>query len=467
MVLRGEAGERALDVDRVAGLEDQRIPVLRVLQIGDGAVADDGLVLQLQIGRLEPRALAGVGIGLRRVRDREHDHVAVLRALECLVRGVAVALRPAGRLVPLLDLQARGHVRGLGPHHVRLQFTAVVAFGEHILVAVGDHDALDLDVGAPALFVRGVRGHQAAVQFGGLDGHLAGGRIQLGGEHVAAQLRAVEAAAGDHRALGGDDLAVTVQVAARVHGPLARQHVDRRIQLVVDAPLRDLGVGAIGRQDARIQLVEERAIQVDALAVRRIAADLDRDVFRRVDRLQRVADRVGLLADVVDDLGRRVLDHVPVVDLDDLVRHDHLVGVAEQRLIDRRIRERIVILVGQLAVGLEVGGLGVAGHGLARGRDLRVHGLRERVEHAVLDRDVELRGDVGAVLVEDLDVGGEDLQVLVVVVVDDAGAPDLVRGVLLGQIKRDDVVAGVAQQQGLPVDRHGRIALLGGLVVLL
>ena len=330
---------------------------------------------------------------------------------------------------------------------------------ELVLVTVGDCEACGLDVRAPSGLMLVVRGHEGAVRFGRAYGHdvasVHAGRGER--EQVAAEPRAVEAAAGDLLALGGDDLAVPVQVAARVHDPLAREFVERRVERVLDVPLVHLRVGAVGRQDAGVELVQERAALVDAPAVDGFASDLHGHVLGRVDGLQRVRDLVGVLADLVEHLRGLVPHDVAVGDLDDGHRHGHGVRVAEERLVDGRLGER-VMLVG-LAVGLEVRRLRVALHGLAGGGNLGVHGLRVGVEHAVLVLDVEPRGHVLAGLVGDLHLGGVELQIRVVVVVGHAEPPDLVGLVGLRGVDVDAVVDLVAQQRGHAVDVDRRILL--------
>ena len=124
-------------------------------------------------------------------------------------------------------------------------------------------------------------------------------------------------------------------------------------------------------------------------------------------------------------------------------------------------------MLGRGRVGGEVRRLGIALHGDALLRNPRVHGLRVHVRDAVLDLDIELAGHVLALGVEHFDLGSVDGEMLVVEIIGDAGLPHAVRVVGLLQVEGDDVVAGVAQQHGLPVDADGRVALLLGLVVLL
>ena len=90
--------------------------------------------------------------------------------------------------------------------------------------------------------------------------------------------------------------------------------------------------------------------------------------------------------------------------------HGHLLH-GEEVLVDGRIVERIMLAVGRI-LG-EVLRLGVALDGDALLRDPRVHGLRVHVCDAVLDLDVELSGHVLAGLVEHLDLGFVDGDVLV------------------------------------------------------
>ena len=312
--------------------------------------------------------------------------------------------------------------------------------------------------------MRVVRGHEGTVRFGRLDGDLAVG-VGRGGEQFAAELRAVEAVAGELVALGGEHLAVPVQVAGRVHGPLARVLVELGVQRVHDLPLVDLRVGAVGRDDGAVELVEEGAVLVHASAVDAFAADLDGHILGRVDWLERVGYLVGLTAQIVGDLDGLVLHDLAVLDLGDLVRQDHLVFLAEQVLVDAWILRRVELPGG---VFLEVGRLRVALHGLAGRGDLGVHGLREHIGHAVLELDVELGGHVLAGGVEHFDLGLVDVQVLLVIVVDEAETLHLVGGGVLGEVLRiqgQDVVAGVAQQQCLPVDADG--AVLAGHILLL
>ena len=203
----GDALERAGDLDAFAGLEHLGVPVGRVLEVHDLAVADDGGVLELDVLGAEHRALLRVGIGLARVRDGEHD-LRVAGDGQSVLRIVAVAVRPAGLAIPLLDVDARGHVRGAGPHDVGFESLVVVVLRELILVAVGHGEALALDVGAPAGLM-GVVGHEGPVAVGRFDGDdvaaVDGGRGE--GEEVAAELRAVETGAGDPVALGREGLA--------------------------------------------------------------------------------------------------------------------------------------------------------------------------------------------------------------------------------------------------------------------
>ena len=201
---------------------------------------------------------------------------------------------------------------------------------EPVLVAVGHGEAPALDVGAPAGLM-GAVGHEGPVTAGRFDGHhvaaVDDGRGE--GEQIPAELRAVEAGAGDPVALGRDDLAARKQVAGRVHGPLAGAFVEGRVERIDDVPPVDLRVGAIRRQDAGIELVEERAVLVDAPAVGGYAADLHGDVLGRVDGLQRVRDLVGVLADPVEHLRGLVAHDVAVGGLDDGHRHGHGVRVAQ------------------------------------------------------------------------------------------------------------------------------------------
>ena len=361
-------------------------------------------------------------------------------------------------------MDRRGHVRSAGPHDVGFKLLVVEVFGEPVFDAVGDLQALALDVRAPAGLMLVVRGHEGTVRFGRFDGDHAVG-VGRGGKQVAAELRAVEAAAGELVALRSDHLAVPVQVAARVHGPLARVLVVLGVQRVDDPPLVDLRVGAAGRDDGAVELVEERAILVHAPAVDAFAADLDGHVLGGVDFLERVGHLVGFPGQVVGDLDGLVPHRVAVLDLDDLVRHDDLVFLAEEVLVDARIGKRIML--GRGRVGGEVRRLGIALHGDALLRNPRVHGLRVHVRDAVLDLDVELAGHVLALGVEHFDLGSVDGEMLVVEIIGDAGLPHAVCVVGLLQVEGDDVVAGVAQQHGLPVDADGRVALLLGLVVLL
>ncbi len=80
---------------------------------------------------------------------------------QSVLRIVAVAVRPAGLAVPLLDVDARCHVRGAGPRNVGFEVLAVVVLRELILVAVGHGEALALDVGAPAGLMGVVRNTRA------------------------------------------------------------------------------------------------------------------------------------------------------------------------------------------------------------------------------------------------------------------------------------------------------------------
>ena len=91
--------------------------------------------------------------------------------------------------------------------------------------------------------------------------------------------------------------------------------------------------------------------------------------------------------------------------------------LAEQRLVDGRVLQRVVVLVGLLAVGLQVRGLRVALHGLAGRGDLGVHGLRVRVGDAVPHLDVERVGVVLAVVARDLDPRRVDAHVLVIEII--------------------------------------------------
>ena len=234
------------------------------------------------------------------------------------------------------------------------------------------------------------------------------------------------------------------------------------VELVDDLPLADLRVGAVGRDDGRFEAVQELAVEVHALAVDGVAADLDGHVLLRVDGLELVADLVGLLLVVVGDLDGGVAHAVAVLDLDDGVREDHLVLLAEQVLVDVRVLERVELPGG---VFLQVGRLRVALDGLAGRGDLGVHGLGERVGDAVLDLHVELGGHVLALGVEHFDLVLVDGQVFVVEVVDDAEALHLVGGGVLELVgvERDDVVAGVALEQGLAVDVDAHV---GALVLL-
>ena len=353
-------------------------------------------------------------------------------------------------------MDARGHVRGTGPHDVGLELLVVVVLGEPVLDTVGYLGALALQVGAPAGLM-GAVGDEGPVAAGRFDGHhvaaVDDGRGER--EQIPAELRAVEAGSGDPVALGRDDLAAGKQVAGRVHGPLAGVLVVFRVQRVHDLPLVDLRVGAVGRQDAGIELVEERAVEIHRLAVDAFTADLDGHVLGRVDGLQRVRDLVGVLADPVEHLRGLVAHDVAVGDLDDGHRHEHGVRVAQQVLVDGGLGQR-VMPVG-LAVGLQVGRLRVALDGLARRGDLGVHQPGVGVEHAVPVLKVELAGDVLAGLVGDLHVGGVELQILVVVVVGHAEPPDLVRLVVLLGVDVDMVVDLVAQQGGPAVDADRRV----------
>ena len=451
-----DALERAGHDGGLAGLEHKGVPIVRILQVHDLALAGDGLVDHLQIPGPIPGALAGRGVGLARVRDLERDLLAVAAHLQRVLHVVAVAGLFAGLHVVLLDMDAWCHVRGAGPHHVRFERLVVVVLRGPVLVAVGHGEALALDVGAPAGLM-GVVGHEGPVTAGRFDGHhvaaVDDGRGE--GEQAAAELRGVEAGAGDPVALGRDDLAARKQVAGRVHGPLSGVFVEGRVERVFDVPLVDLRVGAIRRQDAGIELVEERAVLVDAPAVGGCAADLHGHVLGRVDGLQRVRDLVGVLADPVEHLRGLVPHDMAVGDLDDGHRHGHGVRVAEERLVDGGLGQR-VMPVG-LAVGLEVGRLRVALDGLARRGDPGVHQLGVGVEHAVPVLDVELVGDVLAGLVGDLHVGGVELQIPVVVVVGHAEPPDLVRLVVLPGVDVDMVVDLVAQQGGPAVDADRRV----------
>ena len=141
--------------------------------------------------------------------------------------------------------------------------------------------------------------------------------------------------------------------------------------------------------------------------------------------------------------------------------------LAEQRLVDGRVLQRVVVLVGLPGVGLQIGRLRVALHGLAGRGDLGVHGLRVRVGDAVPHLDVERVGVVLAVVARDLDPRRVDAHVLVIEIIRQAQSPYLVGLVLLRGVEVDRVVAGVAQQHRLAVDRDGRVALLLGLGVLL
>ena len=64
--------EGAFDVHGLAGLEDQRIPVVGVFEVHDAAVAEDGLIGELQILGTVDCALARL-VGFARVGDGEHD----------------------------------------------------------------------------------------------------------------------------------------------------------------------------------------------------------------------------------------------------------------------------------------------------------------------------------------------------------------------------------------------------------
>ena len=459
-----DALQRAGDDGGLAGLEHEGVPIVRILQVRDVAFAGDGPVDHLEVLGEIPGALTGRGVRLGRVGDLERDLLAVSGHLQRVLHVVAVAGLFAGGHVVLLDVDRRGHVRGAGPHDVGLELLVVEDLGELVLDAFGHLQALALDVRAPAVLMRIVRGHERAVRLGRLDGDLAV-LVGRGGEQFAAELRAVEAVAGELVALGGEHLAVPVQVAGRVHGPLARVLVELGVQRIHDLPLADLRVGAVGRDDGAVELVEEGAVLVHASAVDAFAADLDGHVLGRVDGLERVGHLVGLHGRVVGDLDGLVPDRVPILDLDDLVRHDDLVGLAEEVLVDGRIVERIMLAVGRI-LG-EVLRLGVALDGDALLRDPRVHGLRVHVCDAVLDLDVELSGHVLAGLVEHLDLGFVDGDVLVIEIVGDAGLPHAVRVVGLLQVEGDQIVAGIAQQHGLPIDADRRVALLLGLVVLL
>ena len=467
-----DALERAGHADRFARLEHQGVPVGG---IGERIhvhvrVADDGGVGEVQVACLVPCAVAGGRVGLGGVRDDERDADVVGVHLQRLLRVVAVRLLLAflleGRGIDLLQVDARGHVRGLGDDLVGFARLAVDGLGPRVGHLVGHGDALALEVEHPAGLVLVVGAHQVEVGLGRVGRDLA---VVVGvhGEQVAAELRGVEAAARDLLAPGREHLAVPVQITRGVDGPVAQVLVVLGGQLVRAAPVRDGLVGAVRGQDAGIQSVEERVVQIHALAVDAVAADLHGHVLGRVDLLQRVGDGVGLVAPVVRDLRGGVLHRVAVLDLGDGHRHDHLVGVAQQRLVDARVLQRVVILVGFLAVRLQVVGLRVAGNGLAGRGDLGVHGFGEGVEHPVLVLDVELAGAVPAGLVKDLHVLRVEGQVLLVVVVRHAQAPYLVGGVgEPGGVDVDAVVHLVAQQRGLAVDADGRVllrVLLGGL----
>ncbi len=202
----------------------------------------------------------------------------------------------------------------------------------------------------------------------------------------------------------------------------------RRVELVDDLPIGDLLVGAVGRQDGAVELVEERRAQVDALAVRALVAHVHDHVLRGVDLLERVRHHIGLVPAVVGDLGGLVDHRIAIGDLGDGHRQHHLIALPQQCLVDVRILQRIQLAFGIL---LEILGLRVALEGLARRRDLRVHRTREHIGHTIGELDVEPVGHVLARLVENLDTMLIRGQVPVVVIIDDARTLHTIRQIAL------------------------------------
>lgn len=242
-VMIGHALEDALDLDALAGLEDTAVPIGGIFEIGHPAVAGDQLVLEVQVLGSVPCALLGVGVGGAGVGDGEHDARVALHGQRVLDL-VAVAGRPAGGLVPFLDLQARGHVGRMRLDLVGWTFGAVEGFVEPVGDVFAGLDALALDERGPCLlaFVVAADEVEHALGRGNGDHALV---ILRKGEQFAAIHTGVEAAAGDLHALAGDHPALLGQVAHGVHGPLAGVLVMLGVERVGDAPVGDLLVGAV------------------------------------------------------------------------------------------------------------------------------------------------------------------------------------------------------------------------------
>ena len=197
-----DALERAGHADRFARLEHQGVPVGG---IGERIhvhvrVADDGGVVEVQVACLEPCAVTGGRVGLGGVRDDERDADVVGVHLQRLLRVVAVRLLLAflleGRGIDLFEVDARGHVRGLGDDLVGFARLAVDGLGPRVGHLVGHGDALALEVEHPAGLVLVVGAHEVEVGLGRVGRDLAV-LVGVHGEQVAAELRGVEAAARD------------------------------------------------------------------------------------------------------------------------------------------------------------------------------------------------------------------------------------------------------------------------------
>lgn len=251
-VMLAHVTEGGLDLHAVSGLEDQRLPVIGILELADLAVAGDELVGEAQLARLEPRAVSGVRVGGRCVGDGEHDASVTPVHVQHLVNGVTVAVGPAGLLIPFLDGEPGRHVGRVRGDGVRRPFDPVDGLGELVGHGTAHGDALALDERGPRLLMLGVGRHESKHQLRGAHGDhaaLVGGEL----EEFSAETAGVEVGAGDAFAPLGQGLAVLDEVAGGVDGPLAGELVVPGVERVADGPVGDLRVGAVGRQRGAVE----------------------------------------------------------------------------------------------------------------------------------------------------------------------------------------------------------------------
>ena len=336
---------------------------------------------------------------------------------------------------------------------VRDPLSSVEGFGVLVHNRVTGCDALHLHIGAPSVFVLGVRVDELHELIGGLDRERVAFFIELSFEQILIGLGFVTGRVCQQRTLLEDEFIAVVDIGVRVHCPHTGVGVVLAIKGIRDRPvLVTTRVGEVTGDKRGVQSVVERIIQLNLGVVDRLILRgfVDNNVLVRVDLLNRVGHDARCIFSIVDVLDGLVLNNVAIRVLLDLAVDDNVVLLAQQRLIDDRVFNRVKGLLTIFGQGLRLFALDLFAIGVDS-----VNMLGKGVGDTVFDSDIELIGDICTrVHFVNLDVLCRDIEVFIIVVIDHTELLHIVCqfAARLTSIECESVADDVPQQHVLAVD---------------